>query len=197
MIFISIDIIGNISLIEVLEKVATILIAAFSLYFSRIIHTYQKNRDNKGLRLEWYKVIILEARFDKFFIFFDNIYKRLEQLKSSDNFNQRQEVNQLIGNDLNNLEKDLISLLIAVDKRLYECVLLQFDELYDGITSILANNNITLTDEENIDTNFKDHVNKYRVSILKLFVEFSDNQDSHQSGVGLFKKEWKNLKMFK
>lgn len=167
---------------EIIEKLSTIIIAACTLVFSFYIYYYQLKKDNKNLKLDWYKVIIIESKFEDFFGFFENLNLTLNPIKNNPNLSvsDKECINTLMVDDLIKLRLDFITLLLSVDDMLYQCVKTQFDELVDGITTKLSDESVNLSDPEIYDEEISKHISQYRTQILKIFVEFRGDNDSYQ-----------------
>lgn len=182
----------NCSTIEIIEKISTIIIAIFTIGFSIYIYKSQTNKDNKGLKLEWFKLIIIEHKFSLIFDFFNKVSLELEKLKNQEfnsNLEKRQELNEYILQQLSELDLNVISLLLSVDKMLYECVKEQFEQLTDKITKKLADENIDFSNNEIFREELSNTISNYRTQIIKMFVDFKGNNDSHKSYFPeLFKK---------
>ena len=176
---------SSLSIFEVVEKLATIVIAAGTLFFSYVIYRYQLNKDSNDLKLDWYKVIIIESKFGEFFQFFSGLNEKLLVLnnRAGVTLEERQRVNTQIIDDFVKLENDFISLLLAVDSMLYTCVKHQFDDLVDGITIILGDDELDWQSGNIYDEEIANHVALQKTLILKLFVEFRGRKDSHLRGI--------------
>ncbi|WP_452600622.1 hypothetical protein [Pontimicrobium sp. MEBiC06410] len=160
---------------EIAEKISTILIAASTLAFSFYIYRYQLKKDDKTLKLDWYKLIVIESKFTEFFSFFKKTNESLLKLKTNQNMTEdnRIEINAEILNHFSNLRLEFISLLMSVDKMLYDCVLHKFDSLVDKITIELSKENV---DFEEIEREISSH----KTTILKGFVEFKGDNDTYK-----------------
>lgn len=182
----------NISVFEIIEKTSTIIIAIFTLVFSWYIFKYQSSKDDNDLKLDWYKLIIIESKFDEFFNFFEKLNELLQPLKTEDlSIEIRQDVNDKILDELNSIELSFISLLLAVDKMLYECVKTQFDKLIDGLTEKLSEESLQLNNLEVYNNEISNHVADYKTKILKMFVEFRGKNDTHKSLLDKIKNKFK------
>ncbi|TYP97984.1 hypothetical protein C7447_103151 [Tenacibaculum adriaticum] len=183
----------NITTFEIIEKISTIIIAAFTLFFSWYIFKYQSAKNDNDLKLDWYKLIVVESKFDIFFVFFKKLNSALLKLKDDNlTIQVREEVNNQILDELNKLDLDFISLLLAVDKMLYECVKNQFDKLIDGLTEKLSNETLNLNEEEVFNDEISSHIADYKTQILKMFVDFRGKNDTHNSLIESFKEKYIN-----
>ncbi|GGK41307.1 MULTISPECIES: hypothetical protein [Flavobacteriaceae] len=173
---------ADLSPFEIIEKLSTIIIAACTLVLSFYIYYYQLKKDNKNLKLDWYKVIIIESKFEDFFNFFEGLNLTLIPMKNNPNLsvNDKERINTAMVNSLIELRLDFITLLLSVDDMLYQCVLTQFDELVDGITTKLSNEDLNLNDPEIYDEEISKHISQYRTQLLKIFVEFRGDNDSYK-----------------
>lgn len=182
---------NGLSTFEIIEKVATIIIAAGTLFFSYIIYRYQLRKDNTTLRLDWYKVIIIESKFSNFFDFFSYLNEKLKPLNEDMQvtIEERQKINADILEKFARLEADFISLLLAVDNMLYICVKHQFDDLVDGITIKLGDESLNWESTSIFEDEIASHMALQKTVILKLFVEFKGKTDSHLNPLNKI-KEW-------
>jgi hypothetical protein len=172
----------ELSVFEIAEKLATITIAVSTLIFSFYIYNYQLKKDNKSLKLDWYRLIIIESKFEEFFVFFMRVNSSLEKIKNSPNIteDEKSDINQEVLEHLLKLRLEFVSLLLAVDKMLYDCVLHQFDELYDSITIKLADEDLNLFDKDVYEDEITKHISSYKTKILKMFVDFKGANDTHK-----------------
>ena len=181
----------DISIIEIIEKFSTITIALFTLVFSWYIFEHQSKKDKNDLKLDWFKLIIIETKFESFFDFFKKLSKTLDELKLDNlTLEKRSEINTKILDELSDLQLDFVSLLLSVDKLLYECVKTQFDDLVDGLTLKLSNDDLSLNENETFKKEISTHVADYKTQILKMFVDFKGNSDTHQSMLKSFKEKY-------
>lgn len=173
----------ELSTFEILEKCATIIIALSSLGFSLYIWKYQTSKDNKNLKLEWYKIIIIESKIHLFFKYFSDVQNLLESLNSKTSLTDSDKVltNDEIGVYFSSFRLEFISLLSSVDKMLYLTVLKQFDDFYDNLTTIIFDDNINLSNELQYNEYINTHLAEYKSNILKVFVDFRCDNDSHKS----------------
>lgn len=179
----------NISTFEIIEKTSTVIIAVFTLVFSWYIFKYQSSKDDNDLKLDWYKLIIIESKFNEFFDFFARIDNKLQSLKTENlTLEVRQNINNELLDELNTIQLNFITLLLAVDKMLYECVKTQFDKLIDGLTLKLAEENLELNNSEVYNNEISNHLADYKTQILKMFVDFRGKNDTHKSILDKFKK---------
>lgn len=182
---------GELSVFETIEKISTIIIAACSLAFSYYIFKYQSSKDDNDLKLDWYKLIVIESKFESFFSFFDGISNSLSKLKVEElTFEIRDEVNKELLERLNKIDLDFVSLLLAVDKMLYECVKNQLDKLVDGITVKLSDEELMLNDDKIFNDEISNHIADYKTQLLKMFVEFRGKNDTHKSILDSFKEKY-------
>ena len=181
-------VVSDLSTIEILEKISTILIAASTLCFSFYIYKYQLKKDDNSLKLDWYKLIIIESKFSEFFTFFNNLNITLSRFKNDQNLStqDKSEINAKILEHLSEIRLEFISLLLAVDKMLYDCVLYQFDQLVDGITNKLVDENLNLHDETIFEIELEQHISLHKTQILKMFVDFKGKNDSHKNSINKF-----------
>lgn len=167
--------------LEIFSVISQSIIALFSIGFSVYIFCFEKKKDKKSLKLDWYKLIIIEHKFGDFFVFFDEIDKIMSSLKEDDSITNRKEVNDKLMIVFRTVELNLISLLLSVERMFYECVKKQFDNLVDGITERLSDSNIGFTDSDINQEELLAHISSYKVKILKMFVDFKGDSDSHKN----------------
>jgi hypothetical protein len=172
---------GGLSTFEIILSIGIFVLALCSLLFSFYIFRYQYYKDSKDLKLDWYKTIILESKFGNFFEFFDTVKILLDSLRTETQLQvgDKQNTNNLILEEFINLRHEFISLLLSVDKMLHMCVMKQFDDFYDEITEKLFDETIDLSDNDVFNDEITSHISIYRTNILKLFVEFRGENDSH------------------
>lgn len=180
MILLTIEGESGLSFLEILLGVTSTIIAGCSLLFTIYIFRYQKNKDSTNTKLDWYKSIIIESKFNSFFDFFGNIKEILSEVKNNPNLtnDEKKIINNKVIDCFTEFRQEFISLLLAVDRMLYFCVKNQFDKLVDGITEKLFDDKLDFSTDD-YQNELITYISTYKTNILKVFVEFKGENDSH------------------
>ena len=166
------------SLLDTVSKISSIVIAAFSFFFTIYIFWYQNKKSNENnadsRKRDSLKTIILEHNLTWLFSFFDSIQTELNVLnikKLTDS--EKEALNNKLQDELKNIRLKFIDLLLAVDKHLYESIKNSFDDLIDNLTESMFDEGINLTHKPKFEEKITSSISKYKTDIIKALYDYS------------------------
>ncbi|WP_138765734.1 hypothetical protein [Pedobacter xixiisoli] len=144
------------SSIDIIHKIATIVIAGCSLYFTRYIFKYNSQSQaadkEKDRNFQSLKVLVLDHSLKHLYSFFENTIPLLNEFKA-DNISDEQKsiINDKIADEFISLRMKFVDLLLAVDNSLYNTVLSKLDNFQQHISETVFDNGVKLSHEPKFD----------------------------------------------
>lgn len=153
------------SILDIIYKVATVLIATVNTFLVVYFFVRKKNvddkREDKSRKIQWLKAIVLDYNLKHLYAFFDNVEMHTGVLlNQSITDSEKSTIEEYIQDEVSLLRKKFLDMFIAVDMRLYK-------ELLDVIDSLMAEITKALSDKgSNLN-----HKPKYEECIVKPLME--------------------------
>ncbi len=172
----------NISTISALSDWAQVFIAIANLILAFYLLIYQRERDTKNenstallneqnIKLQWFKELIVQPNMTEIILFYSNLHTIDSKINSNDlTDEEKQNINEFVKLELSKLRKSFVDGLFLIDKEFAQQLMSNLDELIDGITNVIFNDELKLKNptvyEKNIGS--KISVSKNKV-IAQLF----------------------------
>lgn len=137
------------NIMDLLFKIATILIAFFNAYFAVVIFRHKNSKDDeekeRDRKIQLLKTLILDHSFKNFYLIFDEIEKELENLKQQDlKDDNKQIIDSKIQELFIKLRWKFYDALLAIDDNLYETIKTKCDELQSHLSNTIFDQGINL-----------------------------------------------------
>lgn len=173
-----------------IADVANIIIAVATLLLGYYIFIYQRRKDKKdkeeaeekdqdnkqenlrlqeqNIRIQWFKELIIQPHLSNVNGFYDCLYTLESQIKHSPlNEDDKQELNSFIKQELSFLRKTFVDVLIGIDRKLYDEIITNLDNLIDSITRAIFNENLDLTDKNTFEKEINSRISYSRNDLIK------------------------------
>lgn len=134
------------SVLDVICKIATVLIAFFNAWFAYVIFKRKDKKEDEtkeaDRKLALMKTLILDHNLKYMYAFFDDLILHLTELKQN-NANKRS-IEQYIQTDFKALNEKFINLLAAIDLNLHRELLQISDNFRDKLVENIGDEGINL-----------------------------------------------------
>ena len=165
------------TLLDNLSKIASIVIALFSLIFSVYIFYTQNEKtdesENKSRELNSLKSIILEHNLNWLFVFFDRALEITLVLNEKElTPDEKEDINETLQDELKILRLKFIDLLLAVDEELYKKTMNSFDELLDELTESMFDEGINLRHKPKFEGLIVSSITHCKTEVVKTLYNF-------------------------
>ncbi len=151
--------------------IANIIIAGLTLFLGYYVLVYQKKQDDSNVKLQWLKELIIQPKLNEVYTFYNNIGTVKNKIDSNSlTDNQKIELIDFIKREHSILRKSFINVLQMVTPQLYLDLYNNLDNLIDGLTRVIDNDELKLNNEQTynreIASKIEDSYNKFFASIF-------------------------------
>ena len=165
---------NNSSTLDVLFKLATILIAIANFGYAIYIFVRKSKKDDgekeKDRKIHWFKTIILDQSLDNLYQGFDEIVETAKKIKTCKTDEEKSSVDEDLSKVYIKIRRKFIDGLLAVNDNFYKDILNQVDLLQTHITNSIFDIGINLTHGPKFDEIITEEIIKSKTRILqKLF----------------------------
>lgn len=153
-----------------------VFIALVNLFLAGYLIFYQINKDKKtdndtaklneqNIKLQWFKELVVQPNMIGIIEFYSSLNTIDSKINSNDlTDNEKQDINEFVKLELSKLRKSFVDVLFLVDKVFAEQLMKNLDELVDGITNAIFNDELKLKNavvyEKNIGSKISISKNK-------------------------------------
>ncbi len=163
--------------LDTIFKFATISIAIFNVYFAVKVFRIKDKKDDtekeRDRKIQLFKTLVLDFNLKHCYSFFDDIFKNLISLKST-NLNDNDK--KLISRDLDGffilLRVNFIDLLLAIDKTLHTKIENEADDLQKQLTDTIFDQGVNLSHLPKYDELINQKIANTKAEIIKILFEF-------------------------
>jgi hypothetical protein len=168
----------DVSLLDNISKISSIIIAAFTLFFTLYIFWFQNKKnsrkENIDRKIDALKTIILQNNLSSLFIFFDKVLLHTKVLNEKDLVDDDKKLlNDNLQDELRNVRLKFTDLLLAVDSDLYEKTKKLLDEMIDKITESMFDEGINLKHYPKFEEAITTVISQYKTDIVKELYHYS------------------------
>jgi hypothetical protein len=133
-----------------------VIIAIANLFLAGYVLLYQIRKDKKidnetarlneqNIKLQWFKELIVQPNMDTIATFYSNLHTIKGKINSNDlSVEEKEDINNFVKAELAILRKSFVDVLQLVDKNFADQLLKNLDELVDGITNAIFNDELKL-----------------------------------------------------
>lgn len=138
------------------SDISQVIIAIANLFLAGYVLTYQIRKDKKAdnetarlneqnIKLQWFKELIVQPNMEAINTFYVKLHTIKSMINSNDlTIEQKEDINNFVKAELTTLRKSFVDVLQLVDKRFADQLLKNLDELVDGITNAIFNDELKL-----------------------------------------------------
>ena len=140
-----------------ISNLSQVFIALANLFLAGYILFYQIKKDKKtesdtaklneqNIKLQWFKELIVQPNMPAIILFYNNLTSIESRITTNDlSVEQKEDINNFVKNELTILRKSFVDVLLLVDKKFANELLVNLDELIDGITNSIFDDELKLT----------------------------------------------------
>jgi hypothetical protein len=174
---------SNLSLSD-FSDIAQVVIAGINLFLAAYIIIYQIQKDKKSdndtarlneqnIKLQWYKELIVQPNIGVINTFYDNLALIKEKITSNDlDEQQKESINEFVKTELSKIRKSFVDVLLQIDKPFADKVLENLDELVDGITNSIFDQELKLKLPAVYDKNIGSKISYSKNKLLALLYNY-------------------------
>lgn len=156
------------SILDVVYKIAMILIAAFNAWFAYTIHKLKNKKEDDfkeaDRKIALLKTLILDYNLKFVYEFFDNLEAHLSGLNEREA--DKRAIESHIQADFKRLNEKFVNLLSAVDRKLYDKILDISDSCRDKLVTNIGNEGVNLYVEAQYKSLIKNPYDDIKRTIL-------------------------------
>jgi hypothetical protein len=139
-----------------LAQVSQVIIALANLFLAGYVLFYQIRKDRKtefqtaklneqNIKLQWFKELVVQPNMEIIELFYTNLHTLKEKISSNDlTTEEAEDINEFVKGELSKIRKSLVDVMQLIDKQFAEQLLVNLDELVDGITNAIFNDELKL-----------------------------------------------------
>lgn len=164
--------------LDIACKIATVVIAVVNV--GLVIYIFVKNskRDSshkeKERKINLLKTVVLDYGMEHFYRFFEKIEQESEKLKNRTiDASAKQAINKALLDFGKTLEHKFTDLFLGIDQRLYETIKQETDNLLDGFTESIFNENINIYTDDNFNDLIINKIIYSKTQIIKTLFSYS------------------------
>jgi hypothetical protein len=146
---------AEISLSDV-SDVSQVFIAVANLFLAGYVLIYQIRKDKKAdsataklneqnIKLQWFKELIVQPNMKSIELFYSNLHTIKDKINSNDlSIEEKEDINNFVKLELSIFRKSFLDVLQLIDKHFSDQLLVNLDELIDGITNAIFDDELKL-----------------------------------------------------
>lgn len=158
-------------LLDILFKLATILIALANFAYAIIIFLSKSKKDDgekeKDRKIHWFKTVILDQSLDYLYESFEEIDEISKKIKLCKNDEEKSVIDEELSKIYIKIRRKFIDGLLAVNNTFYNEILDEIDALQTHITESLFDEGLNLNHEPKFEEIITEEIIKTKTSILK------------------------------
>lgn len=157
-----------------LDKISSIITSLISLGLAYYVFVYQKDREEKTLKLQWFKELIIQPRLQHVFDYFEQFSVLQEKIKSNDlSEEERFELITFVKKKQANFRKEFLDIVQNVNKNLFDTLLKGVDDLTDHLVEVISNDELKLRNERTFEREVKNKITETYNKFLSTLLNYS------------------------
>lgn len=134
-------------------------IALIGLFFAGYVIFFEITKHKKdaqqtallheqNIKLQWFKELIVQPNMIHIQSFYDNLLTLKDKIKSNDlTIVEKETINDFVKSELSTFRKSFVDLLFTIDSSFSDKIMENLDNLIDGITEAIFNDELKLKNE--------------------------------------------------
>jgi hypothetical protein len=165
------------SVLEIISKIATVIIALFNLGFAIYIfrknfktNTFEKEKDRK---IQLFKTLILDHNLKEFYGFFYKLESCLIKLQK-ENLSESERTSIISESDaiFIELSRSFTDTLLAVDSNLYNNILDKSDSFQEELNYVISDKGIVLSHLPKFEEQINQKISRFKTDILTVLYNY-------------------------
>lgn len=161
-----------------ISAISQVIIAAGSLCLAIYIFFYQFSKDRKieiesarlneqNIKLQWFKELIIQPNIEIIVSFYTNLHTIKDKINSNDlTTEEKEDINEFVKAELSIIRKSFVDILLHVDKNFATLTLSNLDELVDGITNAIFDDDLKLKNTSVYEKNIGQKISYSKNSLI-------------------------------
>ncbi|HTN37298.1 MAG TPA: hypothetical protein VL053_09500 [Arachidicoccus sp.] len=163
--------------LDILVKVATVIIALFNVVFTVIIFRFKTNKDNKekdcDRNIQLLKTLVLDHNLSNYYQIFEHIEHHLIALKSEQlTLPIKQEIDLKLADYFIQLRNKFYDILLAIDDALYERIKTEIDGLQTNLIDTIFDPGINLNHTPKYDELITQKLVVTKTEIIRMLFQY-------------------------
>lgn len=160
--------------IEKISSVANVIITLLALVLTYYVFVYQKGKDRKAQKIQWFKELIILPRLDKIDSTFKKIEQKLkEEIDCSDlDQDKKDTLISHIKEKAATFRKDFLVLIQQIEPSLYKLMQTYLDELVDKLTEAISNDELKLNNNQTFEREVNQNIQEAYGKILNAIFDY-------------------------
>ncbi len=158
-------------LLDILFKLATILIALANFAYAIIIFLSKSKKDDgekeKDRKIHWFKTVILDQSLEYLYESFEEIDEISKKIRLCKNDEEKSVIDEELSKIYIKIRRKFIDGLLAVNNTFYNEILVEMDALQTHITESIFDEGLNLNHEPKFEEIITEEIIKTKTSILK------------------------------
>ena len=173
-------------MVSLISQMVTLISIVLNLIVVLFCFVYKNKKDTinmeRQIKLDWFKVLILDSNLVHLHGFFDKISIEMNRLKSDTEKQTPKDVNDRIIEHAATFRINFVDLLLAADKSIYDGLVELSDAMIDGFTHSIFDEGINLKHEPKFKEIVTQQLSKTKTEMIKELFKFK-GEDSPKRGV--------------
>lgn len=164
-------------ILDVITKIATILIAIVNLYFVVRFFRIKNFRDDiekeKDRKLQLLKTLVLDNGLEHFYKFYEDVELLYSELLSKQlNDTEKQNLSSKVDDKFIQLRRKFLDSIIGVDQNLFQLILKKVDDLQDQLTNNLFDGGINLNHKPKYDEVILNKLTYSKTEVIRILYTY-------------------------
>lgn len=163
--------------LDVIYKLATVLIAFFNAFFAiKIFHLKSKKNDEEkeqDRKINLLKTLVLDHNLENYYDVFDNIENELMRLLVE---SEDESIKEIVDKELSKLFVDFrrrfYDSLLGIDEKLYDDIKCQSDELQSYLTETIFDNGVNLSYRPKFEELISEKLTITKTGVVKTLFDY-------------------------
>jgi hypothetical protein len=153
---------------------AQVIIAITNLFLAYYVFVYQKTQSQKGVKLQWFKELIIQPNLKYLHQYYDNLEK-LKTKISTDVLSEDEilELNRFINDESKAFRTSFCDAVLHVDKTLYEKIKANSADLVSKLTTTISDDEHKLTNPKTLDREILEPIRYARNNVLAMIFKYT------------------------
>lgn len=157
--------------LENIEKIANIIIAFLTLFLAFYVFVYQKRKDKKDKKIQWFKDLIIQPKLDEVNNFYDGISTLKSEIKSNElSEEEKGKIIADIKKKASDFRKNVLVIIQNLTPDLFKSIQENIDKLIDDLTQAISNDELKLCNEKTYEREIAQKIqDSYRFVLQQIF----------------------------
>lgn len=162
------------SILDNLEKVANIIIAILTLVLAFYVFVYQKKKDKRDRKVQWFKDLVIQPKLKDVYRFYNGISTLKSEIKSNDlDDDEKIRIISEVKKKASDFRKTFLATIQPLTPVLHKSIQDNIDELTDDLTTAISNDELKLCNEITYEREIGMKIYNSHSFVLKQIFEYN------------------------